>query len=192
MQNTSAYNKAVKASTPRFFGYYPNTVALVTAEHQGKRNVMSAGWHAALSSDPPLYGVAIGRERATHALVTSSGRFALNFLPFEHARAVQGAGVLSLHDGADKYGQLGLTPHPGEELVLAEAYLTYVCSLSQVVTTGDHDWCVGQVERVWYDEGAFDERLLFRGEAAVYLGRSEYVCLNTGGKRVVVPSEQFG
>lgn len=181
----------MKVRTTRFFGYYPNTVALVTAEHEGRRNVMSAGWHAALSADPPLYGVAIGRERATHALVTLSGRFALNFLPFERARAVQGAGVLSLHDEVDKFGQLHLPTLEGEPLVLRDAYLTYLCGLQQVVETGDHDWCVGRVTEVLYDAGAFDERLLFRGEAAVYLGRGEYVRLRASVERAAFAPELF-
>ncbi|MFD1733971.1 flavin reductase [Deinococcus malanensis] len=56
----------LSATTARFFGYYPGTVALVTAEHSGTRNVLSVGWHTALSADPPLYGVAVGRERGSH------------------------------------------------------------------------------------------------------------------------------
>lgn len=182
---------AVKATTTRFFGYYPGTVALVTVEHAGTRNVMSAGWHAALSSDPPLYGVAIGRERATHALATASGWFGLNFLPFERSRAIQGAGVLSLNDGTDKHERLILPNEAEEPLALTAAYLTYVCRVEQVVETGDHDWFVGRVERVRYDTAAYDERLVFRGNAAVYLGRSEYVSLKADPARVAVEAGPF-
>lgn len=71
----------LSATTDRFFGYYPGTVALITAAHDGQRNVMAAGWHTALSADPPLYGVAVGRERATHALIRAGGTFGVNFLP---------------------------------------------------------------------------------------------------------------
>lgn len=76
----------------QFFGYYPGTVALVTAEHGGVRNVMAAGWHTALSAQPPLYGVLIGRERATHGLVTQSGTFGINFLPASLSKPIQGTG----------------------------------------------------------------------------------------------------
>ena len=179
----------VKTRGTRFFGYYPGTVALVTAIHDGHRNVMSAGWHSALSMDPPLYGVAIGRERATHPLVVGSGVFGLNFLPFARARAVQGAGVLSLHDGPDKFDALDLSTEPGEPLVLTDAYLTYVCRVETVVPTGDHDWIVGRVQAVHHDPAAFDERSLLAVPAAVYLGRSEYVALE--GERVAHPPEDF-
>jgi flavin reductase (DIM6/NTAB) family NADH-FMN oxidoreductase RutF len=75
----------VTAPPERFFGYYPGTVAVVTAAHGTDRNVMSAGWHAALSAEPPLYGVAFGRGRYTYGLVRASGAFAVHFLPFERA-----------------------------------------------------------------------------------------------------------
>ena len=175
----------------RFFGYYPGTVALITAEFAGRRNVMSAGWHAALSSDPPMYGVAVGRERATHGLALASGRFGVNFLPSEHARAVQGAGVLSLHDHVDKFERLGLTALPEAPLALGAAYVAYVCTLEQVVPTGDHDWFVGRVEQVWHDARAFDERLLFRGNAPVYFGRGEYASLAGDAPREVFLPVEF-
>ncbi|PYE56216.1 flavin reductase family protein [Deinococcus yavapaiensis] len=180
-----------KLRTPRFFGYYPGTVALVTARHQDDRNVMSAGWHTALSVDPPLYGVLIGRERATHPLVTASGRFGVNFLNASHARVVQGAGVLSLADGADKFETFGLREDADETLVLEAAYLTFVCDVADIVTTGDHDLFVGRVRDVVYDPRAYDEQFLLRDEAPVYLGRGTYVKLDTRAERVTFAPESF-
>ncbi len=163
----------------QFFGYYPGTVALVTAEHGSVRNVMAAGWHTALSAQPSLYGVLVGRERATHALVAGSGTFGINFLPATHARAVQGTGVLSLHDldpaGVDKLSRLGLTTLPDAPLALADAYLYYHCRVIQTVPTGDHDLFVGEVLEVRHDPALYDDRRLFTGQAPVYLGRSSYV-----------------
>lgn len=180
-----------KLRTPRFFGYYPGTVALVTVRHAGTRNVMSAGWHTALSADPPLYGVLIGRERATHPLVSASGRFALNFLRASFARAVQGAGVLSLSDGTDKFAALKLTEDADEPLALREAYLTYLCDVHDVVVTGDHGLFVGRVREVVYDPDAYDEQFLLRGVAPVYLGRSTYVTLDGRAGRTTFPPEAF-
>ena len=178
--------------TTRFFGYYPGTVALVTSEHAGRRNVLSVGWHTALSADPPLYGVAVGRERGSRPLIVESGRFGVNFLPFAQARAVQGAGVLSLHDGpgADKFARLGLETLPDAPLAVAQAYLHYGCEVVQVVPTGDHDLIVGRVMEVRFDPAHYDAAGLFVGEAAVYLGRGAYVTTTPG--REVYPPEDFG
>ncbi|MFK7602446.1 flavin reductase family protein [Deinococcus sp. SM5_A1] len=177
----------------QFFGYYPGTVALVTAEHttseHGRvRNVMAAGWHTALSAQPPMYGVLIGRERATHGLVAGSGTFGINFLPASHSKPIQGTGVLSLHDlpQKDKLTRLGLQTLLDAPLALADAYLYYRCRVVQTVPTGDHDLFVGEVLEVRHDPAFYDDRRLFTGEAAVYLGRSSYV-KTTQGREVYLP-----
>jgi flavin reductase (DIM6/NTAB) family NADH-FMN oxidoreductase RutF len=140
--------------------------------------------------EPPLYGVALGRERGTHPLVRASGRFGVNFLPFAGARAVQGAGTHSLKDGVDKFARLGLDTLPDAPLALAGAYLHYACEVVEVVPTGDHDMFVGRVREVRFDPAHYDAQGLFVGEAAVYLGRSAYV--TTTGERQVYPPEVFG
>ncbi|AIZ44650.1 flavoredoxin [Deinococcus radiopugnans] len=172
----------------QFFGYYPGTVALVTVEHGGVRNVMAAGWHTALSAQPPLYGVLIGRERATHGLVTQSGTFGINFLPASLSKPIQGTGVLSLHDlpQQDKLARLGLDTLPDAPLALADAYLHYRCRVTQTVPTGDHDLFVGEVLEVRHDPAFYDDRRLFLGEAAIYLGRSAYV-KTTQGRETYLP-----
>jgi len=179
----------------RFFGYYPGTVAVVTAAHAGTRNVLSVGWHAALSIRPPMYGVAVGGARASNPLIRGSGAFCVNFLPFEHAEAIAGAGTLSLHDGVDKFARLGLSTRPAAHIgapVLEAAYLSYECEVRAVHTTGDHDWFVGEVLAVHYDEAAFENGLLDTAHtpAALYYGRASYGAFG-GETRAVFPPETF-
>ena len=176
----------VSAPPQRFFGYYPGTVAVITAAHGADRNVMSAGWHAALSAEPPLYGVALGRERYTHALVIASGGFAVHFLPFEQARLIAAVGSISRHGGVDKFERFGLASRPGAVLplpILQEAYLAYECRVSAVHVTGDHDWVVGEVVALHHRPEAYDERRMQDGRSvpgAVYYGRSRYESLGAG------------
>jgi flavin reductase (DIM6/NTAB) family NADH-FMN oxidoreductase RutF len=180
----------------RFFGYYPGVVAVVTAAHAGRRNVMSAGWHAALSASPPLYGVAIAPERFTHELIVKSGAFAVHFLPFAEARAIAGAGSLSGHDGVDKFALLELATVPGaltDAPILQAAYLAYECRLQARHPTGDHDWVVGEVLAVHHLPEAFDERFLQHSVAlpgAVYYGRATYEALGAG-ERAEFPPDAF-
>ena len=183
----------VSAPPERFFGYYPGTVAVVTAAHGADRNVMSAGWHAALSAAPPLYGVALGRERYTHALVMASGGFAVHFLPFEQARLIAAVGSTSRNGGVDKFERFSLTTGPGAVLplpILQEAYLVYECRVSAVHATGDHDWVVGEVVALHHRPEAFDERLVqdwARVPATVYYGRNHYEALGSGRCLDVTP-----
>ncbi len=186
----------------QFFGYYPGTVALVTAEHAtpehatpehgGVRNVMAAGGHTALSAQPPIYGVLTGRERATHGLVAESGVFGINFLPASHLKPIQGTGVLSLHDlpEKDKLARLGLETLPDAPLAQADAYLHYRCRVIQTVPSGDQDLFVCEVEEVRHDPAFYGAQRLFTGEAAVYLGSSSYVKTTQGCE--VYPPESFG
>ena len=186
----------VESPPGRFFGYYPGTVAVITAAHSGERNVMSAGWHSALSAAPPLYGVAIAAARYTHDLVKASGAFAVHFLPFGRAAAIAGAGHASGRDGTDKFALLGLEASAAALVsapILQDAYLAYECELREVYEVGDHDWFVGEVLAVHYRPEAFDERLLKRADAfpaAAYYGRSVYASLGQG-ERLEVPPDAF-
>jgi flavin reductase (DIM6/NTAB) family NADH-FMN oxidoreductase RutF len=176
----------VSAPPERFFGYYPGTVAVVTAAHDGDRNVMSAGWHAALSMLPPLYGVALGRGRFTYELVRASRVFAVHFLPFAQVRTVAAVGATSRRSGLDKFERFGIETAPGAVLpvpILQDAYLVYECRVSAVHATGDHDWVVGEVVAVHHRPEAYDERGLQDGVAVpgtVYYGRSTYEALGAG------------
>lgn len=169
----------------RFFGYYPGVPSIVTAAHGGDANLLAVGWHAALSSDPPMYGVAIAEPRYTHRLGVASGAFAVHFLPFSSARAIAGAGTLSRHDGIDKFAALGLHVTPGPATgapLIGEAYVAYECRMDQRVPTGDHEWWVGNVVAVHHRPDAFDERGLLHPHTrgTVYYGRALYEALGSG------------
>ena len=191
---TPASPLVATAPVERFFGYYPGTVAVVTCAHAGARNVMSAGWHTALSAEPPLYGVALGRTRHSHGLVLASGAFAVHFLPFERAEAIAGVGSTSGRDGSDKFARFGLAAGRGAVLdvpILHDAYLAYECRVQAVYATGDHDLVVGEVVALHHRPDAFDERRLLDGarvRAALYYGRSLFEALGTGERAIHAPS----
>jgi len=186
----------VDAPPSRFFGYYPGVPTVVTAAHDGDRNVLAVGWHAALSHVPPMYGVAIAPARYTHRLGVASGAFAVHFLPFEHARAVAGVGTLSRNDGVDKFARFGLRATPGAVTgapILEDAYLAYECRLTRRVPSGDHEWWVGDVVALHHRAEAFDERGLLRRDVAraqAYYGRATYESLGAG-ELAAFPPESF-
>lgn len=192
--------KIREAPARRFFGYYPGTVAVVTAATADDRNLMSAGWHTALSAVPPLYGVAIGAERFTHALITAAGSFGVNFLPFEAAELVAAAGSVSRRSGEDKFARFAIeaeAPLATTAPVLTCAYLSYECEVVDVRRTGDHDLFVGEVKAVHYAPDAYDDTWLFRGAvrgaggaATLYYGRGEYQAVGSSS-RAVFPPERF-
>lgn len=188
---TAPTAKVVTDARDTFFGYYPGAVAVVTSRDGDRRNVMSAGWHTALSADPPLYGVAVAPERHSYGLIRASGLFGVNFLPFALAESIAGAGLLSGAAVPDKLTRLGLAWSEDESglPILDGAWTSYACRVVRTVTTGDHDFFVGDVLRVHYDPNAFDGRIQSsaRVPGAIYYGRSTYEGLGSGPTKTVPP-----
>ncbi len=166
---------------------YPGMVALVTVSIDGEENIMAAGWHSYISYDPPIYGVAIGRERYTYELVKKAGAFAINFLPMEKAEFIQQSGVYS---GAktNKF-EVGNMPYDhGVKTgapILRDAYVAYECLTIDVNSYGDHDWFVGEIIQFYRDDKKFLENGLPNfNELSIplYLGRSTYTSVNKNSK----------
>jgi flavin reductase (DIM6/NTAB) family NADH-FMN oxidoreductase RutF len=152
---------------------------------------MSAGWHTALSAKPPLYGVAIAPERHSYELLRLSGRFGVNFLSFDLAEAIAGAGLLTGADGSDKFASLSLDWYETAAglPLLSSAYLAYACTVKQQVVTGDHDFFIGDVTHVHFDPLAFDLRVKSRERqpAVIYHGRSLYEAATGGPTKLILP-----
>jgi len=167
---------------------YPGMVAVVGTYGQDSPNFMAAGWHAFLSIDPPMYGVAVGRERFTYQCLQHKQQFTINFLPASHAEFIQLAGSVSGED-VNKVDEAGMQIEEAETVqapYLKDAYLTYECTINNMVTTGDHDWVIGDITACHVDEDLFQEDGLPNFEKLnipLYLGRSTYVTLDAQAKQ---------
>lgn len=82
---------------------------LVSAAHQGRRNVMAAAWAMPLDFDPPKVTVVIDKSTFTRTLIEASGTFALSVPCRALADATFAAGSLSGAQRADKFADCGLT-----------------------------------------------------------------------------------
>ncbi|KAA0547213.1 flavin reductase family protein [Bacillus sp. BGMRC 2118] len=158
---------------------YPGMVALVTVSYEGKQNIMAAGWHTYISYEPPIYGVAIGRERYSYHLIKKAGAFAINFLPYEKASFIQQAGVVTgEHVNKFELGEMSYedgisTGSP----ILKDSYIAYECTVMDRNSYGDHDWFVGSIVQFYRDEEKFLENGLPNFEKLsipLYIGRSTY------------------
>jgi flavin reductase (DIM6/NTAB) family NADH-FMN oxidoreductase RutF len=177
-----AINKTVMHS-------YPGMVALVTVSHNGEENIMAAGWHSYISFEPPIYGVAIGRERHTYHLLMESGKFAINFLPLEKAEFIQqsgvftGANVNKFKKGEVRFDKGAATNAP----ILHDAYVAYECEVMDRNSYGDHDWFVGNIVQFYRDNDRFLENGLPNFEKLsipLYLGRSTYSSVDSNSRFV--------
>jgi flavin reductase (DIM6/NTAB) family NADH-FMN oxidoreductase RutF len=168
---------------------YPGMVALVTVSHNGEENIMAAGWHSYISYEPPIYGVAIGRERHTYRLMKEAGKFAINFLPFEKADIIQTAGVFS-GSNLNKFEKGKIIFQKGANTnapILQDAYIAYECEVIDRNSYGDHDWFVAKITHFYRDNEKFSENGLPDFEKLsipLYLGRSLYTSVDKDSKIV--------
>lgn len=89
---------------------------LVSAAHDGRRNVMAAAWAMPLDFDPPKVTVVIDKSTFTRTLIEASGRFALSVPCRALADATFAAGSLSGAQRADKFADCGLVPFAAQRI----------------------------------------------------------------------------
>ncbi|MBI4283273.1 MAG: flavin reductase family protein [Chloroflexi bacterium] len=163
-----------------FCQHYPKSVAIVTAQAQGKDNAMAAAWHTALSRNPPVYGVAISTKRFTYQLIVDSQEFGINFLPFAAAELVASIGSTSGQQ-IDKFHKFNIAkdkPVKTRVPILKAAYAAYECRLVDNRDYGDHRFLVGEIVTTHLLPEAFtpEEILdLSKVSPVLYLGRELYV-----------------
>lgn len=161
---------------------YPGLIALVTAKSGDVQNIMTCGWHTYLSEQPPMYGIAVGKERFTYDLIKNSEAFAVNFVPAQFAHYIEAAGKLTGKNG-DKFERIGIKWKEGETVpapILEEAYAAFECKIVKIEEYGDHDWIVGNITKFHQDETKFNNGLpnLKNVQLPLYLGQSKYIIAN--------------
>lgn len=159
----------------------PRLVALITSGRGEGANAMAATWHSPISFDPPLYGVSVSPERASHSLIRESGSFGISLVSFEMVDAVHTCGRVSRRERADKVRLAGLELFEGPRLgvpLVRNAYAAIECELVNEFELGDHTWFVGYVRSVLADgisSGILD---LTRVKPLFYLGEDRYVTVD--------------
>jgi flavin reductase len=123
---------------------FPAGVAVVTVDAGGQPLGLTVGSLVSLSLEPPLVGVAIGRQAALHELLREAGAFAASLLAEGQeqiaAHFARGVPPIALWTGiATRPGKV--VPAP-----LVEDALGWIeCRVSAEHPVGDHTLFVGEV-----------------------------------------------
>jgi flavin reductase (DIM6/NTAB) family NADH-FMN oxidoreductase RutF len=136
-------------------------IVLVSAQHEGVKNVMTAAWSAPASFDPPLIQIAIGTTRFTHDLIMKSREFVLNVVAEEQMELAEFCGNVSGRD-MDKFRERKIPFRPGRKVaapVILGCVANIECRVRSYHLAGDHTVFVG--ETVAYNEDK-DKRPLVR------------------------------
>jgi len=140
-------------------------VYLVSCEHHGKKNIISAGMFAYFSGKPPLVGIGIAPSRFSYGLIQKSKAFVVNVVDEKLVEAVKICGENSGRD-VDKFELAKLTAAPATKVnapLIEESPLSIECKVVQVIEVGDHVWFIGEVLATHVREGYdWKDGLLFK------------------------------
>jgi flavin reductase (DIM6/NTAB) family NADH-FMN oxidoreductase RutF len=152
-----------QAEFRKAMGSFATGVTVITVDHEGEVQGMTANAFASVSLDPLLVLVCVDYRARTHAHLHARKRFGVNVLA-ENQRAVSEyyAGPSPDHRQAEQKAgaRFDRTKHGTPVLHGALAYLE--CRLHTAQDAGDHTIFIAEVEDVVVREG--DPLLYFRGE----------------------------
>ena len=128
------------------FREVPSPVGVVTVEVQGESAGLTVDSFVSLSVDPPLVGIALGRQAALHELLREAGEFAVSILASDQEQLAQhfarGVPPIAHWTGIETTrGELGAP-------LIAHALGWIECRLAFEREVGDHTLFVGEVTRV--------------------------------------------
>ena len=146
-------------------GRFPTGVTVVTVADGDQRFAMTASALTSVSLDPILLLVCFGHETSTGEAVRRAGLFGLSLLGEDDGDVAR---ALAVHSDAssDQLADFDVRDGPCGVPLLTGAIAHIVCAVERVVSAGDHDVVVGEVEWIESDLGEigplvyYDERFL--------------------------------
>ena len=176
--------KIVKTNIGKFSHFFPCQATIVTSRFQGKDNAMAVAWHMPVSAEPPLYGVGIAPGKHSHRMISGSGQFGVNFMPFSAAELVACTGGPS-GENVDKFRLFKLEKEKAlvtEVPILAAAYTAFECIVEDSKIYGDHTLFIGRVVAVHQAPDAYTEKgqlNLDKVKPVLYMGSDRYLYITS-------------
>lgn len=137
----------------RQFPAFP--VCLVTVGKGEQANIITAAMVHVFSFDPPLVGVGISPKRHSHKLLSEEKDFVINIPGKNLVKETLLCGTVS-GSKVNKFELAGLEVLESKEVgapSLKACKVSIECVKSQVTTTGDHDWFIGEVVNISLEKG---------------------------------------
>jgi flavin reductase (DIM6/NTAB) family NADH-FMN oxidoreductase RutF len=139
-------------------------IVLITSNHDGVSNVMTAAWSSPTSFEPPLINISIGITRFTHDLILKSGEFAMNILADDQMELAVFCGNVSGRE-TNKFKEKKISTRNSKIIdvqLINGCAANIECKVRDKFRTGDHTVFAG--ESLTYDEDVTKNPLIrFRG-----------------------------
>lgn len=145
---------------------YPEWIVLiVTADAQGRVDIMPAGWSMVASGSPPMFAIAVGHGRYTHELIEQGKEFVIAFPVPGQEDDVLYTGTHSGRD-VDKLAATQFRTLPATRVkppLIEGCVVNLECVLDSQTPAGDHSIFVGEVVASHAQEDAPDRLMNFGG-----------------------------
>ncbi len=122
----------------------PTGVTVVAAcDAEGEPYGLTVNAFTSVSLDPPLVLVCIGHRSSSHDRLVRADSFSINLLSAE-----QGGVALRFANepSQGRFDEVDWAPSPSGDPILVGTAAWIHCSLSEVLTAGDHSILIGRVE----------------------------------------------
>jgi flavin reductase (DIM6/NTAB) family NADH-FMN oxidoreductase RutF len=148
-----------KASLRRVLGAFATGVTVVTAGGDVPHG-MTANSFAAVSLDPPLILVCVGRDAFMHEVLAQRTAFAVSILAADQTEVARYFADKQRPIGRDQFDAVSWSPGAYSGAPLIDGALAHLeCKLEHRHEAGDHTIYVGQPLSLWRRPG--DDALLF-------------------------------
>jgi len=134
---------------------YPNPVALISSEFEGKVSIITLAWVGTVCSSPPMVSISIRPSRFSHELVNSSKEFVINIPTSSMIKQINLCGSKSGRN-TDKWSKCNFTKQPSKTVNvpgIAECPVNMECKVKQMLNLGSHDVFIAEVTQVLKDPG---------------------------------------
>jgi len=135
----------------------PRPVCLLTVRYKGRDNVMTVAWVVPISLEPPMVLMAIHPSRYSHDMLRRSEECVLNIPGRALLDRVVGVGSVSGED-VDKFGTYRLEAERGRRVEapwVVDCLAHIECTVTTMLSPGDHSIFMAQVVGAWAEEEAF-------------------------------------
>jgi flavin reductase (DIM6/NTAB) family NADH-FMN oxidoreductase RutF len=127
----------------------PGPIVLVTSAWQGRRNVMTMGWHTVMEFTPALVGCVISESNHSFEMVRRSRECVIHVPTTALTDEVVGIGNTSGAD-VDKFERFGLTADDAKKVgapVVRECYAHFECRLADDSLIEKYNFFIWEVVR---------------------------------------------
>ena len=163
----------------------PGPVVLVSSSWNGKKNIMTMGWHSVLEFTPSLVGCLISSANRSFKMIRESEECVINIPTADMAKQVVGVGNTSGRD-IDKFEEFGLTPLRAKTVgapMIAECYASFECRLADSSMVKKYNFFIFEVIRAHVAKSPkYPTTLHYRGDG-VFMVSGKSVSMRRGFRR---------